>query len=202
MNILHLITSSRGQASLSNQLGNSVVQKIQQQFADTTVKEHNLSTDPIPHLDEVHLTSFFTPTQDHTPELANATKYSDRAIRELQEAEITVIDVPMYNFTIPSTLKAWIDHVTRAGVTFNYSAAGVEGLVKNKKVFLAISSGGIYTEGFMKDFDFTENYLRKALGFIGISDITVFRVEGSSIPEYKDSALPKALHAVEEFSFS
>lgn len=201
MDILHLITSSRGQASLSNKLGNSIVQTIQQQFSDTKVKERNLASDPIPHLDEVHLTSFFTPREDHTPEFADAVKYSDRAIEELMKSSIVVIDVPMYNFTIPSVLKAWIDHTTRTGVTFNYTANGVEGLVKNKQVILAISSGGIYTEGVMKDFDFTENYLRQALGFIGISDITVFRVEGSGMPETKDTALPKAIKAVEEFTF-
>ncbi len=86
-------------------------------------------------MEEVHLTSFFTPVEIRTPELEEAVKHSDNAIQELFEADFIVIDSPMYNFGIPSTLKAWIDHIARAGKTFNFTANGTVGLVKNKKVF-------------------------------------------------------------------
>lgn len=201
MKILHLISSSRGSESFSNKLGNSIVDKLLAKHPGATVMEHHLVKSPFPHLEEVHLASFFTPEENRSPEQLEAVRHSDEAIAELLEADRIVIDVPMYNFSIPSTLKAWIDHITRAGITFTYSDNGVEGLVKNKKAYLAISSGGIYSEGVMKDADFTEKYLRFILGFIGITDVEVFRVEGVNMPEFKDHALPKAQKMVQEFAF-
>ncbi|WPR77265.1 FMN-dependent NADH-azoreductase [Algoriphagus sp. NG3] len=201
MKILHLITSTRGDDSVSNRLGNAIIEKLKDQFPVAEVKKKNLAKSPLPHLGEVHLTSFFTPEKDRTPQLAQAVLHSDEAISELNEADLVVIDVPMYNFSIPSTLKSWIDHIARAGITFRYTESGVEGLVKNKKVYLAIASGGIYSEGSMKEFDFTESYLRNILGFIGINDVTVFRAEGLAIPEIKEMAIPKALRLVEDFAF-
>ncbi|MDR7128122.1 FMN-dependent NADH-azoreductase [Algoriphagus sp. 4150] len=201
MKILHLITSTRGNDSVSNRLGNAIIERLQKQFPISEVKKKNLAKSPLPHLGEVHLTSFFTPAKDRTPQLAQAVIHSDDAIAELNMTDILVIDVPMYNFSIPSTLKSWIDHIARAGITFRYTESGVEGLVKNKKVYLAIASGGIYSEGIMKEVDFTESYLRNILGFIGINDITVFRAEGLAIPKIKEIAFPKALRSVEDFAF-
>jgi len=117
------------------------------------------------------------------------------------DADILVIGTPLYNFGIPSTLKSWIDQIARAGVTFSYANGKPEGLVKNKKVYLAISSGGVYSQGPMMEFDFTEPYLRKVLGFIGLTDIAVFRVEGINIPGRKEAALTEAIGRVEEYAF-
>ncbi|WP_339921694.1 NAD(P)H-dependent oxidoreductase [uncultured Flavobacterium sp.] len=152
-------------------------------------------------MDEVHLAAFFTPENLQTDDDKEVIKISSDAIKETMEADIIVISVPLYNFGIPSTLKSWIDHIARAGFTFTYTENGPEGLIKNKKVYLAIASGGIYSEGPMKPFDFTEVYLRAVLGFLGMTDITVFRVEGTVIPEIKDMAVTKALKTVNEFSF-
>jgi FMN-dependent NADH-azoreductase len=102
----------------------------------------------------------------------------------------------MYNFSIPSTLKAWLDHIVRPGLTFSYSEKGPEGLVKGKKVYLILSTGGIYSEGPMKPHDFVEPYLRFMLGFIGLTDITVFRVEGLAIPGIKETAMEKAIAGI------
>jgi FMN-dependent NADH-azoreductase len=143
------------------------------------------------------LNSFFTPAEQRNPEQLAAISHSDAAIAEIKDADILVISVPMYNFGIHSTLKAWIDHIARAGVTFNYTANGPEGLITNKKAYLAIATGGIYSEGPYKGIDFTEPYLRTVLGFIGIKDVTVFRVEGLSSPDLKESAWDKALQIVE-----
>ena len=148
----------------------------------------------------MHFTSFITPLENLSPELRNAVSLSDDAISELMDADMVVIDVPMYNFSIPSSLKAWIDHIVRAGITFRYSKGSVEGLVNGKKVFLAIASGGVYSEGPMKELDLTEKYLRNILGFIGITDITTFRVEGVAIPGIMETALPKALQSVDELN--
>jgi FMN-dependent NADH-azoreductase len=93
-------------------------------------------------------------------------------------------------------LKAWIDHIVRSGLTFSHSEKGFEGLVKGKKVYVALSSGGIYSEGQMKGMDFVEPYLRVILGVIGLTDITFVRVEGLNIPGVKDSALEKAIASI------
>jgi FMN-dependent NADH-azoreductase len=196
MKILHLISSPRGEASFSIKLGNALVEKLQAANPDSTVKVHSLIKTPFPHLEEAHLNSFFTPVESRTPEMLEAVKHSDDAIAKLQDADIIVIGVPMYNFGIHSTLKAWIDHIARAGFTFRYSEKGPEGLVKDKKVYLAISTGGIYSEGAMKAYDFTEPYLRAVLGFLGMTDITAYRVEGVNLPQIKDNALEKAINSI------
>lgn len=196
MKILHLISSPRGEASFSVKLGDAIVEKLQAANPDSTVTTRNLTNTPFPHLEEVHINSFFTPAESHTPELAEAVQHSNESIAELKAADAIVIGVPMYNFGIHSTLKAWIDHVARAGQTFSYSENGPEGLVKGKKVYLAISSGGVYSEGPMKAYDFTESYLRSVLGFLGMVDVTAYRVEGVSLPNLKDEALDKAVAAI------
>lgn len=196
MKILHLISSPRGQASFSLKLGNAIVEKLTAANPGSTVKTHDLVKTPFPHLEEVHINSFFTPLENHTPEQKVAIKHSDDAIAELFEADAIVIGAPLYNFNIHSTLKAWIDHVARAGKTFSYSEAGPKGLVENKKVYVAISSGGVYTEGPYKAYDFIEPYLRGVLGFLGMTDITFYRVEGVNMPALKDTALDKAINSI------
>ncbi|MBC6110862.1 FMN-dependent NADH-azoreductase [Pedobacter fastidiosus] len=196
MNILHLISSPRGGASFSIKLGNAVVEKLQEANPNASLKIHDLTNKPFPHLEEAHLNSFFTPVEQHSPEMIEAIKHSDEAIAELLEADAIVIGVGMYNFSIPSTLKAWIDHIARAGKTFSYSANGPEGLIKGKKVYLAITTGGVYSEGPMKPYDFIEPYLRAVLGFIGMTDVTVIRAEGLNMPEFKEVALDKAIESI------
>jgi FMN-dependent NADH-azoreductase len=103
----------------------------------------------------------------------------------------------MYNFSIHSSLKAWVDPIVRAGVTFRYSENGPEGLIKNKKAYIVIASGGVYSEGMLKGHDFIEPYLKAILNFIGITDITVVRVEGLAVPSLKDTALEKAIESIQ-----
>ncbi|WP_343625590.1 FMN-dependent NADH-azoreductase [Flavobacterium lindanitolerans] len=200
MKLLRVITSFKGKESMSFQLGNAIVEKIKTQHPEIDTVIRNLTKDEIPHLNELHFNSFMTLAQNLSAELKDAISYSNDALEELLPADILVIDVPMYNLSIPSSLKAWIDHIVRVGITFRYSENGAEGLLKDKKVFLAIASGGIFSEGPLKEFDLTEKYMRNVLGFLGITDITVFRVEGSAIPQFKDEALPKALQSVAAYS--
>ncbi len=194
--ILHLISSPRGENSFSIKLGSAIVAKIKETYPGSMVKESNLVAKQFPHLEEAHLHAFFTPLENRTPENAEAIKHSDDAIAEIMDADIIVIGAPLYNFGILSTLKASIDHIARAGVTFKYDENVPEGLVKNKKVYLAVSSGGIYSEGPYKSFDFVEPYLRAVLGFLGMTNVTVFRVEGTNIPGIKDGALEKGIGSV------
>ena len=196
MKILNLISSPRGESSSSIKLGNAIVEKLTAANPGSTVITRDLTSKPFPHLEEVHINSFFTPAENHTPEFEEAIKHSNEAIAELKAADVIVIGVPLYNFGIPSTLKTWIDHIARAGQTFSYSENGPEGLVKGKKVYLAISSGGVYSEGPMKAYDFTESYLRSVLGFLGMVDIVAYRAEGLSVPDLKDEALSKAIETI------
>jgi FMN-dependent NADH-azoreductase len=107
-----------------------------------------------------------------------------------------VIGAPLYNFTIHSALKAWIDHITRAGVTFGYGESGPIGLVTGKKVYVAMSSGGVYSEGPSTANDFVAPYLKAFLGFLGMKDVTVFRAEGLKVPGIKEHALEKAMDSI------
>lgn len=118
---------------------------------------------------------------------------ADRLIEEVEAADILVIAAPMYNFSIPSTLKAWIDHVTRAGRTFRYGAAGPEGLLKGKKVFVVTARGGIYSDGPAKVMDFQEPYLHAMLAFLGLVDVRFIHVEGLQIsPESASAGIERA----------
>ena len=196
MNILHLISSPRKAASYSIQLGNALVQQLEAAHPGSTVRVHDLTNTPFPHLEESHLQSFFTPAENRNSEQQEAVRHSDEAIAELMAADVIVIGAPLYNFGIPSTLKAWIDHVSRAGITFRYTANGPEGLVKGKKVYLAVSSGGIYSEGPMAAYDFVVPYLKTLLGFLGMTDVTVARAEGTSLPDRQATAVETGVASV------
>jgi FMN-dependent NADH-azoreductase len=194
--ILNVISSPRGAASNSIQLAQAVIDRLKAAWPGSTVKTVNLVEEHFPHLEESHLASFFTPPEQQTNQHREAMRHSEEAIRDIQEADILIIGAPMYNLTIHSALKAWIDHVVRAGLTFNYSEKGVEGLVKGKKAYLIEASGGVYSDGPAKDLDFVEPYLRSILGFIGLTDITTLRVEGTAIPGIKEQAMEKAIAGI------
>jgi len=196
MKILHIISSPRGEASFSIKLANEIIERLIVRHPESSVRTHDLTAVRFPHLEEAHLSAFMTEPEKRTANQVEASKHSDEAIAELLDADIIVIGVPMYNFGIHSTLKAWLDHVMRAGITFSYSENGPEGLIKNKKAYLAISSGGVYSDGPMKPYDFTAPYLTQVLNFIGITDITTYRVEGLAIPKIQEHALEKAIREI------
>jgi FMN-dependent NADH-azoreductase len=198
MNILSIRSSIKGKDSQSAQLGQIIVDRLRKSAPQAVITYRNLSEEPVPHLNPLYFNSLFTPDAEQSIAQKQALAFSDQSIKELEDADYLVIEVPMYNFTIPSSLKAWIDHIIRAGVTFRYTEQGAEGLVKGKKVFLAISTGGIYSKGPLKSYDFTENYLRATLGMIGLTDIETFRVEGTGIPELKGKALAMAIQQLDE----
>ncbi|RBL89140.1 FMN-dependent NADH-azoreductase [Chitinophaga flava] len=196
-NILHIISSPRTDASASRKLGNAVVEKIKEKHADYIVTVRDLAKNPPPHLDESHINSFFTPAENRTAEQLDSIRYSDEAIKELLDADILVVETPMYNFTISSLLKAYFDHIARAGITFKSRGKGLlpEGLLKDKQAYIATSSGGVYSEGELKTYDFGEPYVRSFLTVIGINVVGAFRAEGQSIigPE---AALENAFESI------
>jgi FMN-dependent NADH-azoreductase len=194
--ILHLISSPRQESSFSIKLGRAIVAQLQDKYPDSVVNEVNLIQENFPHLDAAHLQSFYTPKESLTAADLEAIRYSDHAINQLFEADFIVIGAPLYNFSIHSALKAWIDHIARAGLTFRYSENGPEGLVKDKKVYIAMSAGGVYSEGPYQPYDFVAPYLKAVLGFMGMTDLTIYRAEGVNIPELKEHALDKAIDSI------
>ncbi len=190
-----------GENSFSNQLSNAVIDKLKAANPSSTVLTLDLSKTPLPYLTGSHISAVYTPAEMHSGEQKLALKYSDDAIENLLESDVIVIGVPLYNFGIPAVLKGWIDQIARAGKTFSYADGSPKGLVNNKKVYLSIASGAIFSEGPYKSYDFSESYLRTVFAFLGMTDVTTFRVEGTAIPDFAENALPKALSSVEEFAF-
>jgi FMN-dependent NADH-azoreductase len=176
--LLHINSSVRNEGSISRKLTAEFVQKWQAVNPDGKVIERDLAASPIPHLNEATMGAFFTPESSRSPEQIEAVRLSDQLVSEIQQADVIVIGAPMYNFSVSSSLKAWIDHVARAGVTFKYTEAGPMGLLQDKKVYVFTSRGGVYSKGPGKAMDFHETYLRGVLGFIGLTDITFIHNEG------------------------
>lgn len=194
--ILHLISSVQGNQSNSLKLGNAIIEKIQNKYQDSEVEELNLVDIEIPHLNPAVLRTFFIPGDQLTTEEKESIRFSDEVVKQLMTSDIVVIGAPLYNFTIPSSLKAWIDHITRAGITFGYGENGPVGKVTGKKVYVAMSSGGIFSEGPGKANDFVAPYLQSFLGFLGMTDLTVFRAEGLKVPGVKENAMEKAIESI------
>jgi FMN-dependent NADH-azoreductase len=196
MQILQIISSVRGAESYSTRLSQGIIDKLLVAEPDSTVVVRNVATHPFPHLEEAHLQAYLAPAEGRSPEQQQAVRHSDEAIAQVLVADVLVIGVPFYNFTIASSLKAWLDHLTRANITFRYTPTGPEGLITGKKVYLALASGGIYSAGPMQPYDFATPYLRWMLGFLGMTDVTVARAEGVKLPEFEPTALQKGLDSV------
>jgi FMN-dependent NADH-azoreductase len=195
--ILIVESSPRGPKSASRTLAGKVRARLAAQYPEARIVERDLVHDNVPHLDESTLKAMTTRDPVEAGTLKDALKLSDELTEELLSSDLLVIASPMWNFGIPSSLKAWIDHVVRAGKTFNYAGAGVEGLAKGKKAILVLASGGVFSEGPWKPWDTVEPYLRQILGFIGIDDVQTVRAEGVNIPPLAIYAVPNGEKAVE-----
>lgn len=174
MNLLYVSSSLFGQQGKSSDLAEHFISEFVTQHPGTDVTRRDLAAQPIPHLDLATLQANMTPADQRTPEQQALAATADSAIAELQAADVLVLGVPMYNFGIPSTLKAWIDSIARAGTTFRYTANGPEGLLKGKQAYVLAARGGAY-QGTPAD---TQTpYLKTFLGFIGITDVTFVYAE-------------------------
>jgi FMN-dependent NADH-azoreductase len=178
--ILQINASLFGEHGQSRQLGDVFVQQWREREPDTKVIHRDLARFPVPHLTLDRFKAGLTPAEERDPEQAEKAALADTLIAELQTADILVIGLPVYNFNIPSTLKTWIDHVARAGATFRYTEAGPVGLLKGKRAFVFVASGGQY-EG--TPLDFQTPYIRHVLGFLGIDDVTFTHAEGLALGE-------------------
>ena len=195
--ILVIDSSPRGDQSASKQLTDTVLAALRKKHPDSHVQRRDLTLNPLPHLDPVTLAAFANQPDKHSDNERRAVQHSNEVIKELLAADIVVIGSPMWNFSVPSVLKAYIDHLARAGHTFKYTATGPVGLATGKKVYLALSSGGVYSSGPGKAKDFLEPYLRAVLGFMGMTDVTAWRAEGIARADLGPQAVAKAQAAVQ-----
>ena len=188
-NILVLNSSVSGEASVSRLLVADAVTELTQRDPSAKLVFRDLAANSIPHLTPQTVAG--VRAQATTPAEQAARALSDELIAELRAADTIVIGAPMYNFSIPTTLRSWFDHVLRAGETFSYSEAGPKGLLTGKKVIVVESRGGLYSEGPAQAIDFQEPYLRQLLGFIGLADdLTFIRAEKIGYgPDARDQAL-------------
>lgn len=192
--ILHIDGSPMGDNSTSRKISAKAVAELKARHPDAIVTYHDYGTAPLPHLDALTIGSFFTPAEQRTPEQQAAVKASDTAVDEVLAADVIVLGVPMWNFGLPSSLKAWIDHIARAGKTFSYTAEGPKGLLRpDQKVIVASARGGIYSTGPMQDFDHQERYLRDVFAFLGIKNVSFARAEGLAMgPDIAAKAIETA----------
>jgi FMN-dependent NADH-azoreductase len=184
--VLQLNTSILSGNGQSSQLANDFVAQLD---ADKVVVR-DLAKEPVPHLDGERFSAFITTEEKRTFEQKQVVDYSDRLVGELKQADVIVLGLPMYNFGVPSMLKAYFDHIARAGVTFRYTEKGPVGLLTGKKVYVFATRGGLY-EGTPRDTQTA--YVRDFLAFLGITDVEFVYAEGLAISEAsKTASLAKA----------
>ncbi|HEX5801645.1 MAG TPA: NAD(P)H-dependent oxidoreductase [Azospira sp.] len=175
MKILQINASARANGANSTRLADAITARLRAQHPGATVELRDLATDPHPVLDEPALGALFTPAGERTPEQAARVALDDALIAQVQAVDAIVLGVPMYNFGVPVQLKTWIDAIARAGVTFRYTANGPEGLLKGKKVYVALARGGLYRD---TPADSQVPYLKSVLAFLGMTDVEFVYAEG------------------------
>jgi FMN-dependent NADH-azoreductase len=195
-NILFLTSSPRGSASYSKQIALALLRRLRDAEPRAKVTIRDLAKAPLPHIDDDFVAAIRSADGPQTDVQRAIAAQSDALVDELVAADTVVIAAPMINFTIPSTLKTWIDYVARAGRTFSYSESGPKGLVTGKRVYLVVARGGVYSD--KQQFDFQVPYLRHVLGFLGMTDVEVINVEGIAFgPQAAERAVASALAAVD-----
>lgn len=185
MKILHIDSSILGDNSASRVLSKEIASRLTAQYPEAEVKYLDLAAAALPHLSGRSLAQL-----DPQESALNA-----QALDDFLTADVIVIGAPMYNFSIPSQLKAWIDRVVVAGKTFHYTQAGPEGLAKGKRVLVGLARGNVYGPG--SPAEFAESYLKHVFGFIGVSDVEFIRAEGLALsPEHREKGMKAALATI------
>ncbi|HXL71839.1 MAG TPA: FMN-dependent NADH-azoreductase [Rhizomicrobium sp.] len=197
MKLLHLDSSILGGNSASRKLSAAIVDQFTKATPGLDIISRDLALQPLSHLSGEHLAAAQGAVPE-SPAIQKDIAASQAALEEFLAADIVVIGAPMYNFGIPSQLKAWIDRIAVAGKTFRYTANGPEGLAGNKRVIVAVSRGGLYSAGMpAAAFEHVESYLRGVFGFLGVTDLEIVVAEGLQIgPEQREKAMQGALQLV------
>jgi FMN-dependent NADH-azoreductase len=175
MNILRISSSPRGAESDSHRLSETIVRSLSEQGGTTIVTDRMIGVDPIPHIDHTYV----APAADRELHADASTLRSEALIRELDGADVLVLATPMHNYGLPSVLKAWIDHVVRAGHTFDVTPHGKIGRLRDRPVFVAVSSGGRISGDRARQPDFLTPHLKALLATIGLHDVSFFTIEGT-----------------------
>jgi FMN-dependent NADH-azoreductase len=178
--LLRVDSSPRITNSHSRKLADILQTQWQKKHPKGLIVVRDIISKPIPHLSNDTISAFYTPVEKLTTQAKDALKLSDELIAEIKSADALLISAPMYNFSVPSSLKAWIDQIVRINSTFSFDGEGFKGLLKNKKLYLCLSYGGNDYSSKMQSFDFTKPYLEKLFSFIGIDNSSCFLLEGSS----------------------
>lgn len=181
-NILVITASIFGQNGQSSQLVDKTVANLKARYPDADVRIRDLAADPVPHLDENRFGALLSAEGERSAAQQAVLDYSNTLISELVDADVVVLGVPMYNFGIPSTLKAYFDHIARAGVTFRYTENGPVGLLDDRPVYVLAARGGIYAD---TPNDSQTPYIRSFLGFLGLKDVQFVYAEGLNLGEGK-----------------
>ena len=190
-NVLRVDASARREGSLTRTLTDAIVRRLSDVDPATRVIERDVSTG-LEFVDAAWVGANLTPADARTPAQIERLAFSETLVEELFAADTLVVGVPVYNFSVPASLKAWIDLVTRARRTFRYTEKGSEGLLSGRRAFLAVASGGTAVDG---DADFATPWLRHMLGFVGIDDVTVIAADRAMARG--DEAMSSALAAVD-----
>lgn len=190
MKILQINASARTQGANSTRLADAISNRLRAAHPEAELLLRDLASNPHPVLDAPALTALFTPADQRTPAQAARVAQDDALIAEVQSVDVIVLGVPMYNFGVPVQLKTWIDAIARAGVTFRYTANGPEGLLKDKKVYVALARGGLYRD---TPADSQVPYLKSILGFLGMTDVYFVYAEGLAMgPDAASRAFAEA----------
>lgn len=194
--ILNLRTSIFGNSGVSNELAAEFLKLSQASEQRQQIVTRDLSVEGIPHIDSNWLSALAKSPDDRSDAEQTKVDYADDLISELQDADLIVIGAPMYNFSIPSVLKSWFDHVARAGVTFKYTENGSVGLLGNKKVLIIATMGGIHEIG---KSDHLRPYLSTMLGFLGLNDVEVVVAQGLNMgSEHREAGIKSAKTRIRE----
>jgi FMN-dependent NADH-azoreductase len=192
LNVLEISAGARSEGSISRLLTADLISALDSRYGETQVARRNLA-DGLPFIDEAWVAANFTPEEDRSGQHRQSLAFSDALVAELAAADVLVIGAPIYNFSLPATLKAWIDMIARARLTFQYTENGPEGLLKNKKAYVLVPSGGVPVGSPM---DFSTPYLRHALSFVGITDVEFIGAQGAD--RGNDDALDSARARIAE----
>src|SRR3954469_19183624 len=185
MRILQIKSSVFNGNGQSSRLAEEFVARLREQRPNAEVLVRDVVADPVPHLDAARAGAFFAKPEERTSDQRAVIAYSDSLIDELRRADVLVLGLPMYNFGVPSQLKAWFDHLARAGVTFKYTEKGAVGLLTGKKAYVFATRGGVYGDN-----DAQSQFVRQFLGFIGIAGVEFVYADGLAIsPDSRNNSL-------------
>ncbi len=194
MKLLHIDSSILGDHSVSRSVSAAIVRRLKAESPGLEITYRDLAAAPLSHLTGAYLAGQ-NPDVQHDQALQEELSLGGAALAEFLASDIVVIGCPMYNFTVPSQLKAWIDRILVAGKTFHYTAAGAEGLVPGKRIIVGAARGGMYGPGTPHaSYEHQETYLRTVFGFIGIKDVEFVRAEGIALgPEQREASMKAAV---------